>query len=247
MRSIDLTGKVFGRWSVIHRAPSDSKGQSQWLCRCKCGTKRVMKSILIRRGISRSCGCLKIDLCKKRIKHGHAQGTISPTYWSWQGMKKRCNDPKQAAYGGRGIKVCARWRKSFANFLADMGERPEGKTLDRRNNDGNYTPNNCRWATGKQQGSNKRNNVPVTWKGQTKTIVEWARITGIPQGAIGYRLLHGWSAQDTLTMPVTAGRRLITIGGCTHSVTEWARIKSLAPATVHQRIYRGMSVKEALK
>lgn len=182
MKSINITGGKYGRWTVLSRADNTSTGQSQWLCKCECGTIKILKSILIRRGISKSCGCLRLEVqSKMNYRHGHAVNGISPTYHTWAGMKARCNYSKHKAYndyGGRGISVCERWN-NFKNFFADMGIKPKGKSLDRIDTNGNYCKENCRWATAKEQARNKRNNRLFTIKGKTKTIAEWAEINGI--------------------------------------------------------------------
>ncbi len=202
MKSIDIAGRTFGRWSVLKRVENTSKGQTQWLCRCECGNERVMASIILRRGISRSCGCLLIETTIKRsTKHGHATGgIITPTYHSWVGMIARCTNPKNShypSYGGRGIKVHEPWF-TFANFLADMGEKPPGTSLERINNDGDYYPNNCQWATLKRQSRNKRNNKLLTWQGKTQTVAAWAEELHISQSTISYRVNHGYSDEECL-------------------------------------------------
>jgi hypothetical protein len=166
-KAYDHTGKVFGYWTVLHKGRTDrtSAGSAVfWVCRCVCGTeKEVRANHLTRAGKpSKSCGCMKVQMCREaKTVHGHGAwrtGSISPTYWSWQAMIGRCTRPSHIAwknYGGRGIKICKRWMK-FENFLADMGERPAGLTLDRKKVNGHYTPGNCQWATRSQQAKNKR-------------------------------------------------------------------------------------------
>ena len=122
-------------------------------------------------------------------------------YKSWQSMKARClnkNNPKYKIYGGRGITICKRWLDSFEKFYADMGKRSKGKTLDRRNNNGNYCPENCRWASVKEQGRNKRNNVVMTYKGKTLCLVEWAEIIKINPITLRNRLYKGWGVEKVL-------------------------------------------------
>ncbi len=127
-------------------------------------------------------------------------------------MKQRCYNPrfhKYADYGARGIKVCERWRDSFEAFLGDMGPKPSPRhTLDRKENDGDYTPENCRWATSLEQGANKRSNVRLEYDGRTQSISEWARELGIKAGTISYRIRKGWSVAETLTKVPAYGNRL---------------------------------------
>lgn len=128
----------------------------------------------------------------------------TPTYITWGFMIQRCNNQRHKdyhSYGGRGISVCERW-KTFENFYADMGLRPNGLTLDRINNDGNYEPGNCRWATPMQQQNNMRRNHTLSLHGETKTLSQWERSTGIKKGTILARLKYGWTAEDALTKPV---------------------------------------------
>lgn len=138
--------------------------------------------------------------------HGHACGrSPTPTYVSWAAMRARCTQPshpKFALYGGRGISVCDRWQ-TFENFLADMGERPEGTTLDRHpNRDGNYEPGNCRWATDSEQNSHRSNNHLLTLEGVTLTVAAWARRVGLSKSTLRMRLAAGWSTEAALTTPL---------------------------------------------
>lgn len=162
-RVVDLTGMTFGRWGVIAFDSIGSSGRACWLCRCSCGHESVVRGDLLRRGVSQSCGCLAREHSAERlIKHGYcADGRYNgnPTYVSWKGMKQRCYDPnvdQYPRYGGRGVNVCDRWRDSFENFVADMGERLPGTTLDRIDPYGNYEPGNCRWADVWTQNANQR-------------------------------------------------------------------------------------------
>lgn len=157
-----MIGQRFDRLIVIafhDRNPQTRK--LRWLCQCDCGKTKLVFGNNLRRGNTKSCGCLQKEITVDRsTKHGHTNKTaVSGTYHSWREMKSRCYNPKRKFYkhyGGRGITVCDRWLESFDNFLADMGERPNGKSIDRIDTNGNYEPNNCRWATQTQQIHNRR-------------------------------------------------------------------------------------------
>jgi hypothetical protein len=177
-----------------------------------------------------------------------------PLFTVWNNMIRRCYDPSNNAYhnyGGRGITVCDRWKASFANFYADMGERPTPKhTLDRINNNLGYSRDNCRWATPKEQTRNTRHNRALTWKGETKIIADWAddpRMVEIGVGAqlIAERLRLGWDAERALTTPPTTGK-LITFQGETLSMMDWSRRLGATANVVSKRLRDGWSVEETI-
>ena len=194
-----MLGKVFGRWTVVSYA-----GKAHWNCRCECGGEGRVHGHYLRRGASRSCGCLQKELLVKRAKtHG---GKRRSEYKIWDGMKQRCLNPNHtyySEYGGRGITICERWRKSFVEFLNDVGPRPSRKhTLDRKDNDGNYEPGNVRWATRIEQENNKRSNRLLTFQGVTLSLSEMARRHNLTAGQLFDRLSYGWSIDKALTQPI---------------------------------------------
>ena len=181
-------GSVFGRLTVI--AAQDAAHKV--LCRCMCGnTKRIYYYSLGR--YTNSCGCDRAEKSGNRTRtHGLRS---APEYPVWNTMISRChrNTKSSHCYRDRGIVVCDRWRTSFDNFIADMGRRPSpAHTLERINNDGNYEPNNCRWATRKEQARNMRDNRNITFNGETKCLVDWARERGLKRQALEMRLKRGW-------------------------------------------------------
>jgi hypothetical protein len=209
---VDLKGRKVGRWTVIEAAGKDHAGRYRWLCRCECGNEKEVTSYSLNKGKSLSCGCYHDERCREAFGT-HLETHKTPEYNVWCLMRSRCDSPgdqNYARYGGRGITVCERWQ-SYENFLADMGRRPsESHTIDRVDNAKGYCPENCRWATKREQANNTRRNVLVTLDGKTASIAEWSRITGINQTTINLRLRAGWSHADALTKPLHArGRKRI--------------------------------------
>src|ERR1035437_4124275 len=175
---LDLTGKGFNYLSVLSYAGKNAAKENMWRCKCVCGAIVILRTKVLPRGLTKSCGCMKSEIISKtHIKHGHTSHNdiLNRTYQSWISMKQRCDNPKRNQfkdYGGRGIKICDRWLASYENFLADMGERPEGLTLERNNVNGNYEPLNCRWATRKDQSNNKRDSKKFEFGEAFLTITE---------------------------------------------------------------------------
>jgi hypothetical protein len=201
-----MLGAQYGLWTVIaEAAPKASTGDRMWNCRCACGTEREIKGSQLRRGATRSCGCWfkgeeYADKTRARFTtHGMSN---TPTYVSYTSMLSRCcnlNFPGFAEYGGRGIKVCDRWLTSFENFFEDMGPRPAGCSLERKDNNGPYSKENCIWADRLTQNNNKRSNRWLTSHGLKMTVAQWARHRGLPSGLVGTRLTQlGWPAWKAL-------------------------------------------------
>jgi hypothetical protein len=198
----DLTGLRSGRLVVASRIGKNKSGNSIWECRCDCGTvKPITSNNFLCKKPTQSCGCLLREASRaRRLKHGKS-GTGE--YNSWKGMFARCDDPLDAGYknyGGRGIKICERWRV-FENFLADMGPRPIGTTLDRHNNNKGYEPANCRWATWDQQANNRRTCRVIDAHGKSLTVQQWAKETGIKGVTIRARIKSGWDPIRAISTP----------------------------------------------
>lgn len=192
-------GTLFGDTVYLRDIVNAKSGaQRRAIFRCSCGAEFESKLCHIKGGKTKSCGCFATaKLVERSYVHGHAtRKNGTDTYNVYSGMIGRCENPanhKYPDYGGRGIKVCDRWRSSFANFLVDMGEKPIGKTLDRYPDvNGDYSPGNCRWATPKEQALNRRTNVFIEYNGRRQTVSEWADELGVPRGTLYSRLHKGW-------------------------------------------------------
>lgn len=200
-------GDVFGLLTIIAPADPYVRNKTRWLCRCTCGREITTYQSHLRQGTAKSCGCTREAARLKAITaHGQSRSSI---YKNWSAMKIRCSNPNHESYpdyGGRGITVCERWEK-FENFLADMGERPTPKhEVDRIDNDKGYSPENCRWATRKEQNRNKRDNRFITINNETKCLSEWCEIYGTTFMLVETRLKHGWKILDALTEPPNKNR-----------------------------------------
>ncbi len=209
---IDLTGQQFGRLKVIEQAGKDKWGASKWLCKCDCGKKMIVLGCSLRSGHTKSCGCFKKE--GNNNKHGHSKrGKPTREYNSWQTMIQRCINPNNKNYqyyGEIGIKVCKRWmgENGFIIFFEDMGKRPLGCTLERKDNDKGYYKKNCEWATSKKQARNKRNSCYVTYRGKRWLFIELCEEHNMPYGIV-YERYYGlsWTLEDALTTPVGKQRR----------------------------------------
>jgi len=200
---ITTINKRFSSLTVIGPPIQLSGERIKVLCKCDCGVERYVRCLDLVHNNTKSCGCLNRDtLLQRNTKHGLCN---TNTYITWCAMKSRClnfNNQDFRHYGGRGITICREWLK-FENFIRDMGEAPSTKhTIDRINNYGNYQPDNCRWATRKEQANNLRKNILLTHNGETKTLQEWSAVSGINSETISHRIKTGWTINDAITTQV---------------------------------------------
>lgn len=174
----------------------------------------------------------------------------TPIYYVWQSMKARCENPKTknyANYGGRGIRVCEEWRSSFVAFHRDMGDRPDGFQIDRIDNDGNYEPKNCRWATKQEQMNNTRRSVPIYINGVKKTKSECAKELGVRRGSIQRRIDAGWTPEKAATTKRTRAPIFYSLGHETKNISEWARSLGVARSFLRYRLSKGESIEQVIK
>lgn len=201
---IDRTGQKKGKLTVVAYAGRDNRGRHQWLCRCDCGTEKV----LLGTGLgthTTSCGCHRLNIVRTiNVTHGMTSTAI---YRRYRAMIARCENPavkSYADYGAKGVRVCDRWRESFVAFLEDMGPPPSPlHTIDRfPDTTGNYEPGNVRWATMREQGRNKRNNRLLEFNGASKPLAQWEQELGLPTETLRQRIDKlGWSVERALTTP----------------------------------------------
>lgn len=201
MALVDITGMRFSRWLVERIDPTSGKIKF-WHCVCDCGTRKLVFGGDLKRGMSKSCGCLARETRAARMtSHGFAR---HPAYRSWQHMRTRCENPNDdnfPIYGGRGIVVCAQWQ-TFEVFWQDMGSTwREGLSIDREDTDGNYEPGNCRWATAAQQANNRRTNIMIDTPDGRMNVSEAAIKFGINRSSIYTRINSGWPEHRLLDEP----------------------------------------------
>ena len=236
-----MIGKTFGRLTVIERRTSNKAGNAMFLCECSCGTEKTVMAVSLRNGNTQSCGCLRIE----RVKQAVTTHSMSkhPLMSVWDGMMRRCY--KMSAryykdYGGRGIVVCERWHAA-GNFIADNKKlyRP-GRSLDRIDNDGPYSPENCQWSTSAQQARNKRNNRLLTYRGKTQCVTDWAKEIGVAPEVLFSRILrYGWSTKKALTTRPNKAKsapHMISFKGRTQSLMAWSRELGINYQTLSMRL-----------
>ena len=207
-KMIDLTGQTFGRLTVRERAENTKDGKASWKCICECGNEITVIGKDLRSGNTKSCGCYSREVASmKAKKHGYSKSRIHNI---WLMMKQRCYNPKYPQFkdwGGRGITICDEWlgehgAENFIKWAKENGYA-DNLEIDRKNNDGNYCPENCRWATRKEQANNKRCTHLITFNGKTQSIKQWAEEIGINYGTLISRIEdYGWSIEKALTTAV---------------------------------------------
>ena len=208
----DLTGLTFNRLTVIRREGSNELGRATWLCRCECGNEIIVTGNNLLRNNTKSCGCLVHDVSSETGKHRKTHGHSDERLFSvWVNMRARCRSTKHHAYenyGGRGITVCIEWDSSYENFrdwALSNGYNPNAKrgecSLERKDNDGPYCPENCEWIPMSQQRYNRRVSILVTYNGVTKTASQWSIELGFDRHLVGNRIKNGWTVEKALTTP----------------------------------------------
>ena len=232
--TINMTGKRFSSIVALNSMGKATSGDLKWLFACDCGNIFEANGYYARSGKIISCpSCSRERTRIASVMHGM---TETVEFSTWTDIKTRCYNKNGMAYknyGGRGIKVCDRWLSSFENFLSDMGERPSKlHSIDRINNNGNYEPSNCRWATIDTQASNKRSNNKITIDGITKNRAEWAKLSGVGQSTILLRQRRGISGNDLLQK--TGGS--VTLNGITDTYDGWSKKTGIKMSTIYMRI-----------
>ena len=214
MKLKDLRGERIGLLTVLERADNiiSPSGHSEvmWKCQCDCGNIKIIRAATLRNG-QKSCGCLKNNLFQNynpRKKHGESKTRL---YKIWMGMKKRCyqkNSKTYERYGGRGIIICDEWLdfEKFRDWALSHGYN-ESLSIDRKDVNGNYEPTNCKWSTNKEQANNRRSSRIIEYKGEKKTLAEWADYLNVPYARLQARFDNGWSVQEAFETPQLKARR----------------------------------------
>ena len=271
-KMIDISNQRFGRLVAIEPAGTSKKGRMMWKCICDCGNIAIVDGQYLRRGDTKSCGCRRYDTSQlepyrhKPHRKSNAEyvprydGYVKPVLYDvWTGMKDRCYNTRNRSYkvyGGKGIRVCEEWFEDFQVFndWAVASGYETGLSIDRIDNDGNYCPENCRWVTPIEQANNKSNSHKIMYNGETHTIAEWSRISGMNYDLIKSRIYRGWSADEVFETPLgeyplskkLAQKGCIEFEGEKHTLREWAEITGLRHATIYKRLGSGWSIEDAL-
>lgn len=200
--TINMSGLKYGSLTAVEEVGRNRRNQAMWLCICDCGNTPTVIGSSLRHGNTKSCGCLRNRAsAERRTTHGASKnGKEEGAYVVWKGMRQRCLNPKNpswAHYGGRGVKICQRWLDSYAAFLEDMGERPDGLTIERKDTNGDYTPDNCVWATRQRQSRNTRQTLRIILCGQITPLVDACERFGLNHASVKVRMYReGQSATE---------------------------------------------------
>lgn len=238
----------FGRLTFKSEIEVRKWGAKHGIFVCDCGVEKELALSHVATGKTKSCGCLKAEAAGNRLRtHGMHR---SPEYTAWQGMWRRCTDPKVERYpnyGGRGISVCDRW-KSFENFYADMGDRPEGMSIERKETNGNYEPGNCRWATSKEQGRNRTTNRVIEYNGERKCVSEWCEQLGIPISTFTHRLRRGMPLEQVFdTREDGFQKKRIVVDGVSKCTNEWMRDAGIPLSSFYHFRRKGLTDEQIVR
>lgn len=205
---IDLTGRSFGMLTVIRRGEDETRNghvRATWLCQCACGKHKTLKPSVLRGGNTRSCGCMYFK--------AFGESNTAAEYRCWVEMLRRCGDPRRKdypRYGGRGITVCERWLHSYANFISDVGRKPSpSHSIDRKNNNLGYCPENCKWSTKTEQNDNRSNTIILNFGGEKLTVREISERTGVNPITLRWRLTHGWPTEKAVQPACSGASELV--------------------------------------
>jgi hypothetical protein len=222
-KNIIKEGDVFGRWTVVREDSLKTSHtiKRRIICRCICGTEKSVSLSDLMRGSSTSCGCFQKESARNQmIIHGMCN---TPEHETWHSMGQRCNNKKHKNYkdySGRGITICKEWKK-FENFFKDMGIRPKGASLDRKDNNKGYCKENCKWSTPKEQALNRRNNNVMALGEKSLCQSQWSDNLGFGRTVIGKRLKNGWSKERALTVPLINSPVILSWNGKTMNMLQW--------------------------
>jgi hypothetical protein len=246
---VDISGKRFGRLVVMNVKEKTKSGGYLWNCQCDCGN--IIKSCFwnLKKGKTKSCGCFKRDnIVNFNFKHGNCYTRI---YRIWAGMKDRCNNPKNDNYhnyGGRGITICENWENHFDNFYnwSISNGYEDNLSIERIDVNGNYCPQNCKWATIKEQNNNTRRSILITYNGETKTLKEWSCCLNLSYGTIYSRYKNGYTVEEIFNIPVRPKKLFIEYENKVYPFVELAKTYKIDISTLRNRLKKGWSLIDAL-
>lgn len=247
----DRRGQRFNRLLIVAYSHATRSSGAFWRCICDCGNESVVRYEDLRSGHTKSCGCLLREMRGSLHRTHGMSGTVE--YTIWKGIETRCYNPNARVYphyGGRGITMCDRWRTSFENFFSDMGPRPSLKhSIERIDNNGSYSPDNCRWATDLEQANNMRSNRRITFNGKTQSLADWARELDISSGAISLRMARGLSVEEAFStkhFDNNPNTHRVAFNGEIKTIMEWAVQYNISAPVLYDRLMYGWSIERAL-